>query len=39
VFENSIPFGGCKDSGYSRELGPEGIQEYLRLKSVVANTD
>ncbi|MGV9252849.1 aldehyde dehydrogenase family protein [Streptomyces sp. NPDC003697] len=39
MFENSIPFGGYKDSGYGRELGPEGVQEYLQLKSVVVNTD
>ncbi|WFE62839.1 aldehyde dehydrogenase family protein [Micromonospora sp. WMMD714] len=39
MFENSIPFGGYKDSGYGRELGPEGLQEYQQLKSVVVNVE
>jgi len=39
MFENSIPFGGYKDSGYGRELGPEGVEEYLQLKSVVVNVE
>lgn len=28
------PFGGVKDSGYGKEGGIEGIQEYLRVKNV-----
>ena len=28
------PFGGYKASGLGRELGPEGLQGYLQLKSV-----
>ncbi len=32
------PFGGFKDSGVGRELGPEGINGYLEYKSVYAST-
>jgi aldehyde dehydrogenase (NAD+) len=31
------PFGGMKDSGIGRELGPEGITNYLEYKSVYAS--
>ena len=31
----SVPFGGHKQSGYGREGGPEGLDEYLQTKSVV----
>lgn len=30
-----LPFGGCKDSGFGRFNGPEGLREFCRLKSVV----
>eukprot|EP00096_Caligus_rogercresseyi_P013436 TRINITY_DN6084_c0_g1_i1.p1 TRINITY_DN6084_c0_g1~~TRINITY_DN6084_c0_g1_i1.p1 ORF type:complete len:486 (-),score=102.55 TRINITY_DN6084_c0_g1_i1:172-1428(-) len=28
------PFGGFKQSGYGRELGPDGLQSYLETKTV-----
>jgi aldehyde dehydrogenase (NAD+) len=30
------PFGGMKDSGIGRELGPEGLNNYLEYKSIYA---
>ena len=31
------PFGGVKESGFGREGGREGIEEYLFVKSMLIN--
>jgi aldehyde dehydrogenase (NAD+) len=31
------PFGGMKDSGIGRELGPQGLESYLEYKSMFAS--
>lgn len=33
------PWGGYKQSGYGRELGPWGLEEYLETKHVFVNLD
>ena len=33
------PFGGMKDSGIGRELGPEGLNNYLEYKSMYVSGD
>ena len=33
------PFGGMKDSGIGRELGPEALNSYLEYKSIYASAD
>jgi acyl-CoA reductase-like NAD-dependent aldehyde dehydrogenase len=34
VFNPLAPFGGFKQSGYGRELGKFGLEEYLETKSL-----
>jgi betaine-aldehyde dehydrogenase len=34
MLENAAPFGGFKESGVGRELGPEGLSAYLEYQSV-----
>jgi aldehyde dehydrogenase (NAD+) len=33
----ALPFGGYKMSGYGREYGREGLEEYLQVKAVLMN--
>ena len=33
-FNPRAPFGGCKQSGTGRELGPYGLEEYLEPKAL-----
>ena len=35
VFAANLPFGGYKDSGIGRELGEEGLNNYLETKTVI----
>ncbi|WFD38144.1 uncharacterized protein MJAP1_001092 [Malassezia japonica] len=35
ISQNTIPFGGVKESGFGREGGPTGINEYLVEKALV----
>lgn len=37
MLDISSPFGGFKQSGLGREFGPEGLDEYVELQSVVCN--
>ena len=36
VFDHAMPFGGYKQSGWGYEFGQEGIEAYLKTKSVWA---
>jgi len=33
-FGPDVPFGGFKQSGVGREMGPEGFRAYLEVKSI-----
>jgi len=35
LLDAALPFGGVNQSGYGREGGPEGLNEYLQTKSVL----
>jgi acyl-CoA reductase-like NAD-dependent aldehyde dehydrogenase len=37
LLDPAMPFGGVGQSGYGRENGPEGLDAYLRTKSVIVS--
>jgi aldehyde dehydrogenase (NAD+) len=39
LFDPAVPFGGYKMSGWGREMGASGLDEYLDVKSVWIDTD
>ncbi len=39
MLDPAVPFGGVKNSGFGREYGPEGLDSYTKVKSVVISLD
>jgi acyl-CoA reductase-like NAD-dependent aldehyde dehydrogenase len=39
ILDPAIPFGGVKDTGYGREHGPEALNSYTHVKSVIISLD
>lgn len=39
VLDAALPFGGWKESGIGRELGEEGLHNYLEHKSVCVSLE
>ena len=37
MLDPAVPFGGVKDSGFGREYGPEALEAYTKVKSVVVS--
>jgi acyl-CoA reductase-like NAD-dependent aldehyde dehydrogenase len=38
-FDSSSPFGGYKQSGFGREMGPHALESYTQVKSVWVSLD
>jgi len=38
IFDAALPFGGYKESGWGREMGPEVFELYTETKSIVIKT-
>jgi len=38
IFDAALPFGGYKESGWGREMGPEVLDLYTQTKSIVIKT-
>jgi acyl-CoA reductase-like NAD-dependent aldehyde dehydrogenase len=38
-FDSASPFGGYKQSGFGREMGPHALESYTQVKSVWASLD
>jgi phenylacetaldehyde dehydrogenase len=36
IFDAALPFGGYKQSGWGREMGHEGLEQYTEVKAVCA---
>lgn len=37
VFAPQSPFGGFKDSGFGKEMGEYGLQQYTEVKNIVTS--